>query len=208
MIIALFLKFLNTDSVGVYSENFWYRNLYFISRLLGDFCKKWHIMSFFDLQAAIRTAFTTLPYFRSFFRTRSVLTICREIMKMSIFGQWTLSGISRNTLTSGSPWVPHPPHFNTSVRHKRATPFQPSKYLSSKPKTPRFNTENPSVQHTPQFNTPLSSTSKTPQFQKPISSTPKPLSSTHPSVPTQSVCETEGYLALNWGDWNWGIFGV
>ena len=37
-----------------------------------------------------------------------------------------------------------PPQFKTSVQHKRATPFQPSKSLSS---------SNPSFQHTPQVNT-------------------------------------------------------
>ena len=115
MIMAVSFKFSNPDSFGVNLENFWYRNLYFISRLLGDFCKKWHIMSFFDLQAAIRTAFTTLPYFRSFFRARSVLNICRKIMKLSIFGQWALSEISRNT-----------PHF-----HIKTTPFQLAKSVTS-----------------------------------------------------------------------------
>ena len=207
MIIALFLKFLNTDSVGVYSENFWYRNLYFISRLLGDFCKKWHIMSFFDLQAAIRTAFTTLPYFRSFFRTRSVLTICREIMKMSIFGQWTLSGISRNTLTSGSPWVPHPPHFNTSVRHKRATPFQPSKSPVPKQKPLSSTPLLSSTPKTPQFHTPLSFTPKTPHFKTPL----------RQKIALYRRCGTEGFwsgtekfLVLDWGFfvWKWRVCGT
>ena len=45
-----------------------------------------------------------------------------------------------------------------SVQHKRVTPFQPPKSLSSTPEFRQFNTENPSVQHTPQFNT------KTPQL--------------------------------------------
>ena len=44
-----------------------------------------------------------------------------------------------------------PPQFNTSVPHKRATPFQPLKSVGSTPKTP-------------QINTPLSSTLKNPQF--------------------------------------------
>ena len=88
----------------------------------------------------------------------------------------------------GSPSVPHPPQFNTSVPHKMATPFQHPKFLSSTPKPPQFNTT-PSVPHQkplsttpkpPQFNTknpsvppPLSSTPKTPQFHTPLSSTPK-----------------------------------
>ena len=40
-------------------------------------------------------------------------------------------------------WVPlssTPTQFNTSVPHKIVTPFQPKKFFSSTPKTPRFNT--------------------------------------------------------------------
>ena len=47
-----------------------------------------------------------------------------------------------------------PPHFNKSVQHKRATPFQPPKSLGSTPK-------------------PLSSTYSSDQHQKPLSSTQK-----------------------------------
>ena len=50
-----------------------------------------------------------------------------------------------------------PPQFNTSVSHKRATPFQP-------PITPLFQTKNPSVQHTPQFHTKNPSVQNTLQF--------------------------------------------
>ena len=63
------------------------------------------------------------------------------------------------------------PQFNTSVPHKRATPFH---------YTPK----------TPQFNTPLSSTPK------PLGSTPKTLSSTHPSVLRGCWCWTEGCVEL------------
>ena len=38
-----------------------------------------------------------------------------------------------------------PPQFNTSVQHKRATPFQPPKSLSSPPKTPQFTTKTPII---------------------------------------------------------------
>ena len=73
-----------------------------------------------------------------------------------------------------------------SVQHisstQRATPFQPPKFRSSTPKTPQFNTQNPSVPH-----------------QKTLSSTP--------SVPHQEPlsfwCGTEMFLVLNWG-----VFGV
>ena len=78
-----------------------------------------------------------------------------------------------------SPSVPHPPQFNTSVPHKRATPFQPPKSLSSTLKTPQFN-KPPSVQH----QKPLSFTPKPPQFLTETPSVPhqKPLSSTHPPL--------------------------
>ena len=103
--------------------------------------------------------------------------------------------LTNSSPRTGSPSVPHPPQFNTSVPHRRATPFQPQnpsvphqKPLSST-HPPQFHSKNPSVQHTP-----LSSTPKTPQFntknpsvpsrsvplQKPLSSTPK-----KPSVPHQ-----------------------
>ena len=72
----------------------------------------------------------------------------------------------KNFRNNGSPSVPHPPQFNTSLQHKRAGPFQPPKSLRSTPNTPLFNThlssiakicqfhtKNPSVQHTPQFHT-------------------------------------------------------
>ena len=51
-----------------------------------------------------------------------------------------------------------PPQFNTSVPHKRTTPFQPRKSLSSIPKTRQFHTLLSSTPKTPQFQTPLSST--------------------------------------------------
>ena len=51
--------------------------------------------------------------------------------------------------------VPQPPQFNTSVTHKTATLFQPSKSLSSTRKNPQFNTPFSSTPKTPQFNTPL-----------------------------------------------------
>ena len=65
----------------------------------------------------------------------------------------------------GSNSVPHPRQFNISVPHKRTTPFQPPKSLSSThpsvphQKTPHFHTKNPSVPPPP-----LSFTPKTPQF--------------------------------------------
>ena len=90
-------------------------------------------------------------------------------------------------LNSGPPQFHTPlkstsPQFNTSVQHKRTTPFKPQKSLRYTPKTlqfntplnstsktpqfhtkiPKFHTKNPSIQHTAQFNTPLSSTPKTP----------------------------------------------
>ena len=65
----------------------------------------------------------------------------------------------------GSPSAPHPPHFNTSVPHKRATPFQPQnssvphqKPLSSTPKPPHFNTPLSFTPKTTRFHT------KNPQF--------------------------------------------
>ena len=70
----------------------------------------------------------------------------------------------------GSSSVPHPPQFNTLVRQKRATPFQPQKSLSSTSKTPQFHTKNPSVSHPPQFHTHLGSTPPS-QFHTPLSST-------------------------------------
>ena len=41
------------------------------------------------------------------------------------------------------------PQFNTSVPHKRATPFQPPESLSSTPKNLQFHTKDPSVPHPP-----------------------------------------------------------
>ena len=52
-----------------------------------------------------------------------------------------------------------------SVRQKRATPFQPPKSLSTKPKTYHFHTKNLSVQH----QKPLSSTQKKAQYKLYIS---------------------------------------
>ena len=102
---------------------------------------------------------------------------------------------------------------NPSILHQ--------KLLSSTPKAPGFNTENPSVQHIPQFNT-----------KNPSVPHRKPLSSTHPSVQHQKVSGTEGFSVCNWGGfgvelrgfwcgteglwcwtegflvWNWGVFGV
>ena len=121
--------------------------------------------------------------------------------------QWVKFTKFQFTMLTGSPSVPHPPQFNTSVPHKRATPFQPPKSLSSTLKTPQFNTflsvqlqnppssiqkgqsfsapkisqfntKNPSVQHNP-----FSSTPKTPQFHtKNPSVQHTPLSST-PKTP-------------------------
>ena len=103
--------------------------------------------------------------------------------------QWVKFTKFQFTMLTGSPSVPHPPQFNTSVPYRRANPFQPPKSLSSTPKTPQFNTtlsvphQKPlsSTPKIPQFNTPLSFTTKTPQFHSknpslqhtPLSSTPK-----------------------------------
>ena len=46
-----------------------------------------------------------------------------------------------------------PPQFNTSVQLKRAIRFQPPKFLSSTPKTPKFNTPLSSSPKIPQLNT-------------------------------------------------------
>ena len=83
------------------------------------------------------------------------------------------------------------PHFHT--------------HLSSTPKTPRFNTKNPSVPHQkpPQFNTHLSSTLKNPQFNKPLSS-------------TQALWPIRFFWYFWWrffglklrAVWNWAVFGV
>ena len=72
----------------------------------------------------------------------------------------------------GFPSVPHPPQFNTSVSHKRASSFQSTKFLSP-PKTPQFTTP---LNYTPK---PLISTPKTPRFNIKNLSVPllKPLSS-------------------------------
>ena len=49
------------------------------------------------------------------------------------------------------------PQFNTSLQHKKATPFQHSKFLSSTPKTLQSHIKKPLVQHSSQFNTKKSS---------------------------------------------------
>ena len=46
-----------------------------------------------------------------------------------------------------------PPQFHTSIKHKKANPFQPTKSLSPTPKTPQFNTPLSSTSETPEFNT-------------------------------------------------------
>ena len=81
----------------------------------------------------------------------------------------------------GSPSVPHPPQFNSSVPHKRVTPFQPPKSPISTPKTP-------------QFHTPFSSTLK------PSVPDLKPL---REKIALNKRCGTEKFLV-----WNWGVFGV
>ena len=68
------------------------------------------------------------------------------------------------------PTVPHRPLSSTHRFQITTILFQHSKFLSSTPKTPQFNTK------IPQFHLPISSTPKTSQFNT-------SLSSTHPSVP-------------------------
>ena len=91
------------------------------------------------------------------------------------------------TVTYGSP------QFNTSFPHKRATPFQPPKSLSSTPKNPQFHTKTHQF-HPPQFHTkdpsvphhkPLSSKPPAVLHQKFLSSTPK-----NPSVPPPALRST------------------
>ena len=137
------------------------------------------------------------------------LTLGYRWKLIPILSSRIFSGLS---ISEGSPKF-HTPQFDTSVQNKRATPFQPPKFLSSTPDTPQLNTENPSVQHTLQFNTllvqhgkllisthrsvyhrkPLSSTHPSVQYRKPLSSTHplilhrKPLSSTHSLVQHQKL---------------------
>ena len=77
---------------------------------------------------------------------------------------------------------PRPPQFNTSVPHKRTTPFQ----------TPK----------TSQFNTPLSSTPKTPHFHWGVSGTKGILVLNWGVFGVEMRgfwCGTEGVLVVNWG---------
>ena len=131
----------------------------------------------------------------------------------------------------GSPSVPHPPQFNTSVPHKKITPFQPENPsvphqkplssthpLSSTSKTPQFHpprqfhTENLSVPHTPQFNTKNPSVPR-PQFNTKKSSIPHKKSSIEASC-TVFFCQTENFRCGTEGGgvWtegslvrNWGV---
>ena len=93
------------------------------------------------------------------------------------------------TVTYGSP------QFNTSFPHKRATPFQPPKSLSSTPKNPQFHTKTHQF-HPPQFHT------KDPSVphHKPLSSKPPQFYTKNPSVPHRKtpqfntrVCGTRGF---------------
>ena len=127
------------------------------------------------------------------------------------------------------------PQFNTSVPHKRATPFQPPKSLIPTPQTPQFNTENPAVPHrkplgstpktprfnpeTPQFNTKNPSNPPPPSVphQNPLISTSKTLSSTHSSVPHKKpsvqhrkpkifgMGAEEVWSLCGTDVWNWGV---
>ena len=114
-------------------------------------------------------------------------------------------------------WVPlssTPRQFNKSFPHKRATPFQPPKTLSSTsaplcstPKTPQFHPSQfhtPSVPHTPQFHTRNPSVQHTPQTKTVLNG------GVFGVEPKVFRCGTEEFLVLNWGIlvFNWEILGA
>ena len=97
------------------------------------------------------------------------------------------------------------PQFNTSVP-QRATPFKHQKSLSSTPKTPQFNTKNPSVQHqnlSVPHRKPLSSTSPSVLHKKPLGSTPSQFQTKNPSVQHLNPFGVKLRVV-----WNWEAFGV
>ena len=80
-----------------------------------------------------------------------------------------ISSLSVLSVVFETPLVPHTPQFNTSLKHKRPTCFQPPKFLRSSPKLPQFNTYLSSTSKTPQFHTKNASV----QHQKPLRSITK-----------------------------------
>ena len=85
----------------------------------------------------------------------------REMVLFSNYIEFQKTGLNVSGLVSQRISLSStPPQLNTSVPHKRATPFPPpnpsfprQRPLSSTPKTPQFHIKNPSLQHTPQTKT-------------------------------------------------------
>ena len=104
-------------------------------------------------------------FFAKFYSKKQVQSLLLWEKICIRFSKTTRVRVKLIFLISGPP-SSTPPQFNTSVAHRRATPFQPHKI-------PQFQTKKPSVLHNP-----LSSTPKTSQF-----NTPPQFHTKNPSVP-------------------------